>query len=557
MNVRLFPPEPRFQSAAEQVVWRALVEQLPADSVLFHGVRFSDRRQDREADIIVAIADVGLTILEVKGGQISLDGGLWTQLGRGMVRRIDPVGQARACKYLLRSYLNRHPCWPHGNLRSVHMVAFPFTTVPENFSAPDCPRWMVVGREDLDHVGPSVLNAMALAKDQPAPPPKEQIEDLIDCLAGRMLSADDALPQTRHQDAAVELLTPHQSQILDLVQHLNRVEIRGGPGTGKTWLALEKSRRLAREGKRVGLICRHHGLATLLRQRVATFPKHERPHYVGSLHQMVTDWWNIDGDTAFGEPKDGERWAQQLAERIAQSPSARPIADRFDALVVDEAQDFTEPWWRALLTVLRQPKTGDLFAFTDEGQHRYTRNEKPPLGLVPLALSENLRHTPQITRALRCLAPHQMKPRTSEGVPVRFVPSETGNVLARADQVAADLLREGHPPHRVALLTTGERHPEHRRRSRLGHEEYWRAFWEDDVLFHSHVTAFAGLERPAVVLAVNGFNVPERATELLYIGFSRARDLLTIVGDPELLAEVGGHELLTYLELTDTAGPVP
>ena len=66
------------------------------------------------------------------------------------------------------------------------------------------------------------------------------------------------------------------------------------------------------------------------------------------------------------------------------------------------------------------------------------------------------------------------------------------------------------------------------------------AYWADDDLFYGHVLGFKGLERPAVVLAVNGFRDEERAREMLYVGLSRARDLLVVCGDLELIRRVGG-----------------
>ena len=53
--------------------------------------------------------------------------------------------------------------------------------------------------------------------------------------------------------------------ILGAARLLNRVEIRGGAGSGKTWLAVEQARRLSREGKRVALTCYSRGLAAWLR----------------------------------------------------------------------------------------------------------------------------------------------------------------------------------------------------------------------------------------------------------------------------------------------------
>jgi hypothetical protein len=72
-------------------------------------------------------------------------------------------------------------------------------------------------------------------------------------------------------------------------------------------------------------------------------------------------------------------------------------------------------------------------------------------------------------------------------------------------------------------------------------------------VFVGHVLGFKGLERPVVVLAVNGFGRgDEREWEKLYVGLSRALDLLVVCGDPDVIRAVGGdgvlHRLTTGLE---------
>ena len=47
---------------------------------------------------------------------------------------------------------------------------------------------------------------------------------------------------------------------------------------------------------------------------------------------------------------------------------------------------------------------------------------------------------------------------------------------------------------------------------------------------------------------MDGFRDEQRAREMLYVGLSRARSLLVVVGDPQLLAQVGGSALRTRLE---------
>ncbi len=58
--------------------------------------------------------------------------------------------------------------------------------------------------------------------------------------------------------------------------------------------------------------------------------------------------------------------------------------------MVDEAQDFADSWWPALAQGLRDPDSGGLYAFADEGQRVFARQGRPLVELVPVALDENL-----------------------------------------------------------------------------------------------------------------------------------------------------------------------
>jgi len=50
-----------------------------------------------------------------------------------------------------------------------------------------------------------------------------------------------------------------------------------------------------------------------------------------------------------------------------------------------------------------------------------------------------------------------------------------------------------------------------------------------------------------VILCVDGFKEMDRAAEQLYVGLSRARSLLVVVGDSALLEEAGGVRLAAAL----------
>ncbi|MGN6245357.1 MAG: NERD domain-containing protein [Motilibacteraceae bacterium] len=536
MGARVLPVDAQPQTESERLLLARLIEQLPADAVVFPGLRLSDRKQDREADVVVAMPGVGVAVVEVKGGQVGLADGQWTVTAGGIIRRTDPVEQARRFKYLLRGFLDKHPRWPHGWPRMAHLVAFPFTRVPADFAAPECPRWMVIDADDLGDAAGRIWDALRHAQDQPEPPTTEQIEDLVDCLAGRMLPQVDLVAAVSEHEHSCDLLTAAQGKVLDYVRLAPRVEIRGGAGSGKTWLAVEQARRLTAAGERVALVCYSRGLATYLQRRVQQLKARERPAYVGTFHGLGDQWLEVPP----GPDDDSDYWERSLPETMARLAVQRPAGERFDAFVVDEAQDFADAWWPALLAALKDPEHGRLTVFADEGQRVFARQGRPPVELVPVALDENLRNTVQIAQTFGSLAPVQMRYRGSDGVPVRFLPCTTEDAVEVASDVAVELLEEGWAPEHVALLTTGRRHPVQVEQQAAGQDSYWTSYWAGEDLFYGHVLGFKGLERPAVVLAVNGFRDRSRASEMLYVGLSRARDLLVVCGEPEVVRDVGG-----------------
>jgi hypothetical protein len=108
--VRCQPAEPDFATAAERDVWRAFKRRLRVDDAWLANVRFTDERGDHELDLVVGLPGVGVAVIEVKGSSVSYDGQGWVQRG-GLTKRIDPVGQARRGKYVLRDHLDIDPHW--------------------------------------------------------------------------------------------------------------------------------------------------------------------------------------------------------------------------------------------------------------------------------------------------------------------------------------------------------------------------------------------------------------------------------------------------------------
>lgn len=541
---------PRLANAAERRVHGLLVDQLGDDGAVFAGTRVTDHLKDHEIDFLVAIEGAGIICVEVKGGDVWHDGQSWRQIRRGQEHEIEPVRQSRDACYALRSFVENDPRWTQGRLRWDHVVVLLNTELPEGFGLADCPRWKVFDRNDLGELVPrlrQILHGQEL--DRPMLN-AVGIDQLREALSGRGLPQRDVVARALENEDAADVLTEHQSVILDAIRLLNRVEVRGGAGSGKTFLAMEQARRLARDGQRVALVCYSHGLASYLERITGAWPRRQRPAYVGEFHDLGKTWGAPEGpDESLRTEDTVQFWEHDLPAQMAELAAQLAPGQRFDAIVVDEAQDFADAWWDPLLGALKDDERGGLYVFTDEGQRVFNRHGSPPVPLVPLVLDHNLRNTRQIATAFQPLVDHPMRFLGGDGPAVKFVACSAEDAMDVGDDEVELLLEEGWRPEDVTLLTTGSRHPEQRERQATGHAAYWESFWDAEQVFYGHVLGFKGLERRAVVLVVNEQSAFERSRERLYVGLSRARDQLVVCGDPEFVRDVGGADLARRLGL--------
>ena len=536
------PERPEFATQSERLVWERLRDGLGDDDLLLSNQRVTDHFKDHEIDLAVLIPGAGLVAIEVKGSQVSCRSGRWTIWRHGRDEEIHPVRQVTQATYALRTYVERDPRWSRSRIRWCHALVLPYTKVDDDFDLPDCPRWAVTGSNDLDELVPRLRAIADRQETGHRRPDTDDVDLLVEILKGRLGPQRDLVGAAAERSDVADRLTQEQAAILDAIRLLGRVEVRGGAGSGKTWLAMEQARRLSHAGNRVALTCYSRGLAAFLQRSVETWSRRDRPAYVGTFHGLGVTW-----GAAQGSDDDSDYWENRLPAQMVELAREQRDGLRFDAIVVDEAQDFADLWWPALLAALRDEEAGRLYAFSDEGQRVFSRYGGAPAQMVPLVLDHNLRNTRQIGDVFNPLTPMRMRLLGGDGPDVTLVTCSAATALDAADDAVEQLLDEGWRPEDVALLATGSRHPEQVDRQGRGQDSYWASFWDADQVFYGHVLGFKGLERRAVVLALNESAPGERSRERLYVGLSRARDQLVVCGDPEFIAQVGGHAVLRRL----------
>ncbi len=393
-------------------------------------------------------------------------------------------------------------------------MILPDTTLPRGFAPADSDRkdW-IDGLEDLA----ARLSAAVYTGEQ------IDVPELVAVLETR-LPKPSARQSASLAVKRADLITRDQYAILRAVRTNDRLLVTGGPGTGKTWLALEHARQETVRGAAVAVLCYNRGLAVYMQRHVMSWPEDQRPALIGTLHEVAVQW------TGTQVPADaGSDFWDGLPAKL--QSAAAEVEGRFDLVVVDEAQDFREQWWPAVLSLLNDPEAGPLVAFGDEDQELYGRGV---LGLPALevTLEENIRNTVQIAEVLEQVTGDPQKCRGAKGPAPVFIECAESEVLDRADQVVAALLQDDqYRPGDIAVLTTHRRHPEHARRlAEMGPLGFADSLISTDAVAYCTVKGFKGLERPAVVLAVNGFHDEADRENLLRVGVSRACHQLVVVG---------------------------
>jgi Nuclease-related domain len=283
---------PDTKSNAEKLLYHAFQRQLPDGIVVFHHVPWQQpnlRRgaRDGEADFVIADPRQGILIIEVKGGAVRYEGreGRWYS---GVHAIDDPFEQAVTSKYSLLNFLKEQSFWRNRWITMGHAVSFPDAVVNQTWLRPDAPRTIVLDRTQVNDVHTWVRQLFQHWRGQEArdgAPEAAGVENLVSLLSPSI----DFRPLlgTTIIDEAQELLrlSEKQFQLLDFLGRHRQAAITGCAGSGKTVLAVEKARRLSRQGFKVLLTCFNRNLAYFLQESL----QDEQGLHVAHFHGLCSD----------------------------------------------------------------------------------------------------------------------------------------------------------------------------------------------------------------------------------------------------------------------------
>ena len=572
----------------------------PADARAWANLRILARTgpelpaHDAEADLVVLHPEHGLLVIETKDGPPSRDAqGTWWAGSRRLAR--SPFEQAEAAKHDLVRAIEALPDWPVGQrLRAGHAVAFPkadLATLPRGHAllGPDVDRAIVLDAEALDEHDPAKTRRALEAAwafwtgdgrrgERLTPALFARVEEYLGPTVSlhRLVRRDVA-------DARDRLVNASRMQrlVLDQNRSRRRVEVVGPAGSGKSLVAVEKARRLAREGFRTLYLCFNQPLATAVLRDIANDaePAARRPvvltfhglcETLGARARTLQDRPPVTS-TAMGP------WFDALPATLDRAIEALPD-ERFHAIVVDEGQDFELGWLESVEFLFRTPADGVLWVFHDPGQALYREDVVDRLAdMTRLDLFEDYRSpAPVAELAARFYhGPTEPYAMSNSGVAPEIEVVEPGQPTVEAVRrhLHRLVVEEGVRPWDIVVLSgsSAAKSDVWRHRS-FGNETLWNGAIDDEgaslglpadqvpdeppdsgIVRFETVRRFKGLERPVVILC----ELPEqhdRLDQLLYTALTRATAHLVVLAPPALAARLARVIVPTVTHAAVTPG---
>ena len=550
--VRMLPDllAPEIKSQAEANLFHEFRDtQTEERYIILHSLGLSEHVHNIFGEIdFVIICSSGVLCVEVKGGEVSCNNGVWefvNRYGKKEQKTEGPFQQVQGNMQSLRTYLIKRLG------KGDPLVSCQYASC---VIMPDC-RFTYQGIEIMSEIlfdktnyhglDETVLLSFAYWKGKLQSQygfegtglSDEEMDRLTNLLRGDfhfLPSMKDTIDAT---SKALCALTDEQYSVLESLADNERTLVSGMAGTGKTWLGMEQARRIYWAGQRVLYVCFNKSISEYVTYQLK---KEGLNIDVSTLHSIMLQGKQVETDTR-------EFFEQILPACFLKSD----VEYEYDYLIVDEGQDLFRTAYLPCLGKLLKGglKDGRWLIFYDQNQNLYNSNDQFDSSLAQLKkcgaasykLSVNCRNTRQIADAntLMTGVANIGRPKVN-GLKVQYLPnSDKSEEHKMLDALLLALKNDGICGGDLIILSKYSianpnnclyKNSVTKAAGSMKIEgQMWRAK-KNEVRF-STISGFKGLEAKAVILMdVDSFS-DNQIRLLNYVAVSRASALLFVLYD--------------------------
>ncbi|MBK8393845.1 MAG: NERD domain-containing protein [Leptospiraceae bacterium] len=528
--------------AAERKVFEALSRLADQYSIFYSLVWRNPQKSasgDGEIDFLVVHEDKGVLFLEIKGGGLSFDlsKNHWFSISaNGHPTKIqNPFQQVLKNKHAFIGLLSAIPEFKNKFYLMNHCVVLPDARLPSGRKKELDFQKLILYSEDLLQLEEVFNEILIHSRDihKSYHTPGKDFSEVIQKQFYDSFTIQIASKQVAEDlNKNIILLTRQQAFLLEFLKNKKDVLINGGAGTGKTLLAIQKAKELASRNKKVLFLCFNKPLANHIQSILSKFENLDIFHF----HDLCIQWSQSAGVQEAELNKNSEYWSHVLPSQLEKAIEINKIY--FDAIIVDEGQDFLNHWWNTILSLLKVDYS-NFYIFYDENQKLYGNIQNEfPIKENPFYLGKNVRNSFNIFSIAKqfYISKEECECLNPEGLPVSFYerPDNAIDMEKLLVNIIQKLIVEEKIPGRDIVLLSGRS----KEKSFLSSMTSLGNFnvtndpqKTNQALFYDSIWRFKGLEKNFIILLEIDelFDDLTRFKEALYVGMTRAKVGLHVV----------------------------
>lgn len=371
----------------------ALLKNLPDDYLVY----YEPNVDGRHPDFIVIAPDLGVIVIEVKGWYLddilrASDSEVVVNFEGSEKKEVHPLAQARAYQWRLARICDKNPKRQqliHADGKYQGKFIFPFChfVVLSNISRDNIDRkneqnlYTIFRPENtlfrdelvaLEDATPEMLRRTLLRFFDPyweiVPFTPEQVDVLRSIIHPEIILSYVPIRQLTEEETDqcfdLVVLDRRQENNARRIGEGHRI-IYGVAGSGKTVLLISRAKWLNDRDPhaKILLLCYNVSLSAYLKMLLKEYSRIHVFHFDGwTKHNNIT---RSRKDARTGAIESDESLGKRLLEHLK-----RHAGDfrQYDAILIDEAQDFPSIWFSCILEAMRDPFDGDLLIVCDGNQ---------------------------------------------------------------------------------------------------------------------------------------------------------------------------------------------
>ena len=375
---------------SERIVYQELKNQLPDSFDVFYSVSWTSHDSESlvksEADFIVVSPDYGFLCLEVKGGsEIRIEDNNWYISDEEHGERklsISPYEQAEKNMYFFKDvFANKY----HTKYSGIYGagVVFPFYAVGSELKLSKRDRVCTIDSGDINNIYHHIKKLFRFWSGESYGRRFYQFSQhvaFLEIIRERVAIAAASGALIKYKEQQLSVINRIQDNYIFFLSNVNKFYIRGGAGTGKTWIAMKMAKEAASiKGKKVLFVCASKQLADMVRENIGESVDVKD---ISSLFSIISPNFHSYNSMLF----------KGISDDIDYSILS------YNSIFVDEAQDFTEEWAVIIRGLLSDSEGARLGVFFDDVQVLREDSFGNGFGIdmLPYLLRENIRNTANI-----------------------------------------------------------------------------------------------------------------------------------------------------------------